>query len=317
MDQQDAGKKNKPELVATAGTLEEVSRLLEAGADALQAGEETYGMRLPGSMALPELREAAALAHERGARLYAVVNKIMLNADLDKLPAYLAGLQESGADAIVFGDPSVLLARKQAGVTLPLHWNPEMTATNWVTANYWGTKGATRVITARELNMEQILEIKQRVSLEVQVQVHGMTNIFHSKRSMVSNYRKHTGHDPAEESLDEERGLYLVEAERQDERYPIYEDANGTHIMSADDLCMIENLAELMEAGIDSFKIEGLLKPIGYNETVVRAYREAIDAYAADPEGYEFREEWLDRIKRVQPVDRELSYGFFYKEQVY
>ena len=108
-----------------------------------------------------------------------------------------------------------------------------------------------------------------------------------------------------------------MEAERPDERYPIYQDAYGTYMMSPDDICMLENLHELMEAGIDSLRVEGLLKSVEYNEAVIRSYRAAIDTYAADPEGYVFREEWLDAIRQVQDPARELSYGFFYKEQVY
>jgi putative protease len=211
----------------------------------------------------------------------------------------------------------VLIAARQANVKLPMHWNPEMTATNYASANYWANKGATRVVAARELNMEQILEIKRNVAMEVQIQVHGMTNIFHSKRKMVSNYRLHQGKDFVEEEVALDQGLFLVEEERKDGKFPIYEDRNGTHIMSCEDICMLENLHELMDGHIDSFKIEGLLKTTAYNEAVVRSYRQAIDAYAAGPTDYGFDPQWLEAIEQLQPEDRPLSYGFFYKEQVY
>ncbi len=156
--------------------------------------------------------------------------------------------------------------------------------------------------------MEQVIEVKGQVKIEVQVQVHGMTNIYHSKRSLVANYMKHQGKDTDKEETGIQRGMYLVETERQDEQYPVYEDANGTHIMSSEDICMLDTLDEFIQAGIDSLKIESLLKPAAYNETVVRSYRKAIDAAA---EGRPFQEEWLEDIRKLQNPDRELTYGFF------
>jgi putative protease len=308
----------KPELLVSAGSLEEMERLIDAGADAVNIGEQKFGMRLPGDIPASQIGEAIQLAHAKGAKVYVVCNNIFHNEMLDELPGYFKLLSDCGADAVVFGDPAVLIAMRQAGVKLPLHWNAEMTSTNYVTSNYWIRKGATRVFLARELNMEEVIEIKRNVQAEVQVQVHGMTNIYHSKRMLLSNYWQHQGLDPSGEQLDAGRHLFLTEEERQGQKFPVYEDANGTHIMSSDDICMLENLHELMEAGIDSFRIECLLKPIEYNETVVKSYRAAIEAYAADPQGYRFDEEaWLEPIRKLQDPDRELSFGFFYKEQVY
>ncbi|WP_409341586.1 peptidase U32 family protein [Paenibacillus sp. MBLB4367] len=307
----------KPELLTTAGSIKELERLIEAGADAFVIGEQRYGMRLAGDFAPEQVAEAVKLAHGAGAKIYVAANNIMDNAVLPELPGYLSQMETCGADAIVFGDPALLLAARDAKVKFPFHWNPEMTATNYATANYWAAKGATRVVLARELNMEQVLEFKRNAKIEVQVQVHGITNIFHSKRKMVQNYFDHLGRPVKDAEIGKERGLFLLEAERQDEKYPIYEDRNGTHIMSSDDVCMLESLHELMEAGIDSLKIEGLMKDVAYNEAVVSAYRKAIDAYFADPEGYAFQEEWLQEIERIQPGERPLSFGFFYKEQVY
>ena len=135
-----------------------------------------------------------------------------------------------------------------------------MTSTNYATANYWAKQGATRVVLARELNMEQVLAFKEQAELAVEVQVHGITNIYHSKRELVKNYIEHQGKDAAVQDRSIERGLFLIEHERRDQRYPVYEDSNGTHIMSSEDICMLENLPELMDGQIDSLKIEGLLK---------------------------------------------------------
>ncbi|MNW51030.1 putative protease YhbU precursor [compost metagenome] len=128
----------------------------------------------------------------------------------------------------------------------------------------------------------------------------------------------HQGRPVAEgEELGKERGLFLIEAERPDEKFPIYEDASGTHIMSSDDICILEDFHVLMASGVSSFKIETLLKPASYNATVIRTYRKAIDTYFADPDNYEFDEAWMEEIRQAQDPERELSFGFFYKEQVY
>ncbi|MBW7477730.1 U32 family peptidase [Paenibacillus oenotherae] len=316
----------KPELLTSAASLEEMERLIEAGADAFVIGESRYGLRLAGEFDAAMIAEAVKLAHPRGVRIYAALNNLMDNVTVGTLPDYIRSLHDAGVDALVFGDPAVLMAARSAAPGMALHWNAEMTSTNYETANYWGRRGAVRVVLARELNMDQVLEAKAHTSLAVQVQVHGLTNIYHSKRPLVHSYLEHQNESDTKPQKAEsnsgqpryrENERYLIEVERPDEQFPIYEDDNGTHIMSSDDLCMIENLQELMEVGIDSLKIEGLLKSIEYNETVVRAYRAVIDAYCADPEGYTFQEQWLDAIKELQNPARELSYGFFYKEQVY
>lgn len=307
----------KPELLATAASIEELERLITAGADAFVIGEARYGMRLAGEFNKEMIAQAVKIAKPKGVRIYAALNNLMNNEAVDSLNAYVYSLAEAGVDAFVFGDPAVLMAARVHAPGMALHWNAEMTSTNYVTANYWGRRGATRYVLARELNMEQVIETASSTELEIQVQVHGMTNIYHSKRSLVDSYMEHQLEPDRLPQKDKDRGLYVMEAERQDERYPIYEDVNGTHIMSSDDICMVENLHELMEAGVSSFKIEGLMKSFEYNEIVVRSYRHAIDAYLADPAAYSFQEEWLEAIQEVQDPNRELSYGFFYKEQVY
>jgi putative protease len=306
----------KPELLVTAGSTEELTRLIDAGADAVNIGEQTYGLRLPGDFSLDQIKTAVSYAHERGSKIYVSVNGILENHALDGLPDYLSALKKMNVDAVVFGDPAVIMALRQAGIQMDLHWNTEMTSTNYSTAQFWKAKGATRVVLPRELNLEEVLEFKQKADMEVQVQVHGMTNIYHSKRNLVRNYLDHVGQDELN-TLDIDRRMVLVEHERREEKYPVYEDANGTHIMSSEDLCMLEDLHELLEGQLDSLKIEGLMKSIEYNETVVKAYRQAIDAYYADPAQYEFDPDWLEAIEVLQDPERELTFGFFYKEQVY
>jgi putative protease len=307
----------KPELLATAASLDELERLMDAGADAFVIGEERFGSRLAGTFTLAMIAEAVKLAKPRGVRIYVSMNNLIDNDTLEAMPDYIRSVCETGADAIVFGDPAVLMAARELAPGMGLHWNAEMTSTNFVTAEYWARRGATRYVLARELNMEQIEDTKAKSALPIQVQVHGMTNMYHSKRPLVNSYLDYHGDKDRLEDAERERGLYLTEAERPGERYPIFEDAAGTHIMSSDDICMLENVHELLSISVDSLKIEGIMKSAAYNEIVVRAYRKAIDAYMADPEGYSFQEEWLDAIREAQDPNRELSFGFFYKEQVY
>ena len=306
----------KPEILATAGSMDELRRVILAGADAVIIGDNRWGLRLPGNFLLSDIAEAVEFARTHQAKVYTAVNRIMDNEDVRELPAYIQALAETGIDAIVYGDPAVLMLCQRLNVSIPLHWNAEMTSTNYATANYWGARGATRVVLARELNMEQVLEFKQQTKLEVEVQVHGATNIYHSRRNLIRSYMDY--HDQhGEQNYSIERKLYLVEAERTELSHPVFEDANGTHIMSADDICMLEDLQELIAGGIDSIKIEGLLKSVEYNEVVVKAYRNAVDAYIASPEQYTPDPEWLASIQRIQDKRRELTFGFFYKEQVY
>ncbi|MCP1132276.1 U32 family peptidase [Paenibacillus polysaccharolyticus] len=306
----------KHELLVTAANVTEARALLQAGADALLIGDDRFGMRLPGNFSLEETAEVVAMATKHEARVIVSMNNLMSNELLKELPDYVQALGRIGVHAVEFNDPSVLAAIKEHAPHIHLHWNAEMTSTNYATANYWGTKGASRVVLARELNMDEITEMVPFLKVEAQVQVHGMTNIYHSKRSLVQSYMAHQGR-PVEGHLGKERGLFLIEAERRDEKFPIYEDINGTHIMSSEDICILEDLHLMMEAGVHSFKVEGILKSLAYNEAVVRAYRKAIDLYEADAEAYAYDEEWLREVRELQDPERELSFGFFYKEQVY
>lgn len=307
----------KPELLATASTIEELKLLAEAGADAFVIGDARFGTRLAGSFTEEMIREAVTFAAPRGKSIYVSMNNLISNERLSELPGFVSFLHEAGVNAIIFGDPAVLMAAREHAPGMALHWNAEMTSTNFATAEYWSRRGATRYVLARELNMEQIEDTKAKSGMQIQVQVHGMTNIYHSKRYLVDSYLEHQSDGRQLVGKGREQGLYLTEAERPGEHFPIFEDEGGTHIMSSDDICMLENIHELLAAGVDSLKIEGILKSAAYNEAVVKAYRKAIDAYMSGPSDYQFEDEWLEPIRELQDSDRELSYGFFYKEQVY
>ncbi len=219
--------------------------------------------------------------------------------------------------AIVFGDPAVLMTAREVAPDMKLHWNTETTATNWFTANYWGRKGAKRAVLARELSMDEIVEIKENAEVEVEVQVHGMTCMFQSKRTLIGNYMQFQGKKLEVERRDKERNMLLFDEER-DARYPIYEDENGTHIMSPNDICIIDELEEMIDAEVDSFKIDGILKSTEYMEKVTALYREAIDLCVDNRDKYEERkEQFVETIEEIQPEYRKLDTGFFFKETVY
>ncbi|MBM7097185.1 U32 family peptidase [Bacillus sp. H-16] len=307
----------KPELLITPARVEDISPLTEAGADAFLIGEERFGLRLAGEFGKEAVEKAVEAAHAGGAKVYVAVNALFHNEMLPLLPEYLTFLNEAGVDAVVFGDPGVLMIARESAPDIPLFWSTETTGTNWYSANYWGRKGARRAVLARELNLDSVVEIKENAEVEIEVQVHGMSCMFQSKRTLIGNYMDFQGKDLKVEGKSKDRSLFLFDPER-DYKYPVWEDKNGTHIMSPKDMCMIDELDELVDAGIDSFKIEGILKSPEYLVKVTKLYREAIDLYATDADAYfDKKEDFLLRAKEVQPENRDLDTGFFFKETVY
>lgn len=307
----------KPELLVTPTSVQDILPLIQAGATALLVGEQRYGLRLAGEFSREDIKEAVKTAHQEGAKVYAAVNAIFHNEKVDELNGYLAFLQEAGVDAAVFGDPAVLMAAREAAPELKLHWSTETTGTNYYSCNYWGRKGARRAVLAKELNMDSIIDIKENAEVEIEIQIHGMTCMFQSKRSLVGHYFEYQGKVMDIEQKKKEAGMFLHDKERGN-KYPIFEDENGTHIMSPNDVCMIDELEDLMDAGIDSFKIDGVLKSPEYLTEVTCMYREAIDLCFESRETYEEKKEsWIERIESIQPVNRSIDTGFFFKETVY
>jgi putative protease len=307
----------KPELLVTPTKLADVGPLLKAGADALMIGEQRYGLRLAGEFSKEDIKKAIEQAHSNGKKVYVAMNAIFHNEKVGELEEYLSFLSEVKADSVIFGDPAVLMAAKQAAPDMPLHWNTETTATNWFTCNYWGRKGAKRAVLAREMNMDSIIEIKENAEVEIEVQVHGMTCMFQSKRSLLGNYFEYQGKSMEIEKLAQGKTMFLHDKEREN-KYPIFEDENGTHIMSPNDICIIDELEEMIDAGVDSLKIDGILKNSDYLIEVTRRYRLAIDLCVEDRDAYEEQKaELIEGIEEIQPPNRQLDTGFFFKETVY
>lgn len=307
----------KPELLVTPTCVSDIEKLALAGASAVLIGEDRYGLRLAGEFNRDDVKKSVEIGHAQGIKVYVAMNGIYHNEKVDELQDYVQFVNDVGADAIVFGDPAVLMTAREVAPNMKLHWNTETTATNWFTCNYWGRKGAKRAVLARELNMDAIVEMKENAEVEVEVQVHGMTAMFHSKRSLVGNYFEYQGKMMQLENQVKEKDMILYDKEREN-KYPIFEDNNGTHIMSPNDICIIDELEDMIDAGIDSFKIDGILKTTEYLIEVTKKYREAIDLCVEDREKYEERKEQLiAEIEKIQPDSRPLDTGFFFKETVY
>lgn len=307
----------KPELLVTPTSVEDIIPLASAGADAFVVGEQRYGLRLAGEFSREDVKKTVEIAHGHGKKVYVAMNALFHNDKVPELEGYISFLNDINADAIIFGDPAVLMAARSAAPDMKLHWNTETTATNWYTCNYWGRKGASRAVLAREINMDAIIEIKEQAEVEIEVQVHGMTAMFQSKRSLLGNYYEYQDKALEVENRKQGKNMFLHDKEREN-KYPIFEDENGTHIMSPNDICMIDELQDMMEAGVDSFKIDGVLKNADYIIEVTKLYRKAIDTFAEEPDLYdEIKEDFLAEIEKIQPANRPLDTGFFFKETVY
>ena len=305
------------ELLVTPKSLNHMKTLIELGADAFVIGEQKFGLRLPGEFNREDVRKAVNLAHEHDKKVYVAVNGIFHNYHLNALENYIEFLHEIRVDRIIFGDPAVVMYVKKQDNPIPLNWDAETIVTNYFQCNYWGGKGAKRAILARELNLDEILNIKKHANVEIEVQVHGMTCMFQSKRMLLGNYYTFQDRQMKIQRSENEQDLLLYDEEREN-KYPVFEDYNGTHIMSPNDICLIEELEPFFEANIDSFKIDGILHSESYINTVTAQYREAIDLYHEDPEAYEDEKFMLiDPIEEIQPEHRPFDEGFLYKQTVY
>ena len=305
------------ELLVTPKSVKHIETLIEKGADAFVIGEQRFGLRLAGEFKREALIEAVELIHNHGKKAYVAVNGIFHNYHLNALKSYIDFLHEVSVDRIIFGDPAVVMYVNEQPNPIPLNWDAEALVTNYFQCNYWGKKGAQRAQLARELSLDEILNIKQHADVEIEVQVHGMTCMFQSKRMLLGNYFTFQERQMKIQRNKEANELLLYDEER-DNKYPVFEDYNGTHIMSPNDICLIEELDQLLAANIDAFKIDGVLQTEEYINVCTEQYREAIDLFKEDPETYDDEKFMLvDPIEAIQPEHRPFDEGFLYKQTVY
>lgn len=311
----------KPELLAPAGNMEKLKMALLYGADAVYLGGKAFGLRaFGGNFTNEELQEAVDFAHKLGKKIYVTVNIFPHNSDIAKLPAYLTFLNEIKVDAILVADLGVFTLAKGYAPDVELHISTQANNTNWAAVNAWGELGASRVVLAREMSLEEIKEIREKCSVELEMFVHGAMCISYSGRCLMSNYL--TGRDANRGSCAQPcRWNYaLVEEKRPGQYFPVLEDERGTYIFNSKDMCLLPYLPDVIASGVDSLKIEGRMKSVHYAASVVKAYREAIDSYFAAPEQFEVKKEWVEELDKVS--HRAYTTGFYYgrpteKDQIY
>lgn len=299
-----------PELLAPAGNMEKGLVAIEYGADALYLAGKEFGMRASaGNFTFEEMAEILSIAHAKGVKVYVTVNVFPHNDDIDLLPPYLTRLEELKVDGIILADIGVYRLAKKFAPGIPLHLSTQANTVNYQAAQFWEELGFSRLVMARELSREEIARVKQETKAEIEVFVHGAMCMAYSGRCLLSNVM--TGRD-ANQGLCAQscRWKYsVVEEKRPGEYMPIEEDEGGTHIFNSKDLRLIEYIPDLVQIGVDSLKIEGRMKSSYYVATVVRAYRQALDLYAQDPENYVLPEELLDELDKVS--HRPYYPGFF------
>ncbi|HJA06020.1 MAG TPA: U32 family peptidase [Candidatus Mediterraneibacter pullicola] len=303
-----------PELLVPASSLEVLKTAVIFGADAVYIGGEAFGLRAKAkNFSMEEMKEGIEFAHARDVKVYVTANILAHNEDLHGVREYFKELKEIRPDALIIADPGVFDIAKEICPEIERHISTQANNTNYGTYNFWHRQGASRVVSARELSLEEIRELRENIpgELEIETFVHGAMCISYSGRCLLSSY--FTGRDANHGACTHPcRWKYaVVEETRPGEYMPVYENERGTYIFNSKDLCMIEHIPELIDAGIDSLKIEGRMKTALYVATVARTYRRAIDDYQKDPELYRKNMPWyLDQISNC--TYRQFTTGFFF-----
>ena len=303
-----------PELLIPASSLEVLKTAVIFGADAVYIGGEAFGLRAKAkNFSLEDMKEGIAFAHAHDVKVYVTANILAHNGDLDGVRTYFEELKEIGPDALIIADPGVFDIAKEVCPEIERHISTQANNTNYGTYNFWYRQGASRVVSARELSLQELKELRAKIpaDLEIETFVHGAMCISYSGRCLLSNY--FTGRDANQGACTHPcRWKYaVVEETRPGEYMPVYENERGTYIFNSKDLCMIEHIPELIDAGIDSLKIEGRMKTALYVATVARTYRKALDDYQKAPELYRKNMPWyLDQISNC--TYRQFTTGFFF-----
>lgn len=304
----------KTELLVPASSLEVLKTAVVFGADAVYIGGEAFGLRAKAkNFSMDEMREGIQFAHEHNVKVYVTANILAHNYDLEGVEQYFRELKEIRPDALIIADPGVFQIAKRICPEIERHISTQANNTNYETYRFWHELGAKRVVSARELSLKEIKEIRENIPEEMEIEsfIHGAMCISYSGRCLLSNY--FTGRDANQGACTHPcRWKYaVVEETRPGEYMPVYENERGTYIFNSKDLCMIGHIPEILEAGIDSLKIEGRMKTALYVATVARTYRKAIDDYMQSPKLYEENMPWyLEQISNC--TYRQFTTGFFF-----
>lgn len=304
----------KPELLIPASSLEVLKTAVIFGADAVYIGGEAFGLRAKAKNFSPDdMREGIAFAHEHGVKVHVTANILAHNYDLEGARAYFQELADMKPDAVIVADPGMVMLAKENCPDIDIHISTQANNTNYMTFRFWYEQGIRRVVCARELSLEEIRQIRRNIpeDMEIESFIHGAMCISYSGRCLLSNY--FTGRDANHGACTHPcRWKYsIMEETRPGEYMPVYENERGTYIFNSKDLCMIEHIPEMLDAGIDSFKIEGRMKTALYVATVSRTYRKAIDAALTSPEVYEEILPWC-RAEISKCTYRQFTTGFYF-----
>lgn len=304
----------KPELLIPASSLEVLKTAVVFGADAVYIGGEVFSLRAKSkNFSMEDMREGIAFAHTHGTKVYVTAHILAHNGDLDGVEEYFRELKAIGPDALIISDPSVFQIVKEICPEIEIHISTQANNTNYRTYRFWHSLGAKRVVSARELSMDELRELRANIpeDLEIETFIHGAMCISYSGRCLLSSY--FTGRDANQGACTHPcRWKYaIMEETRPGEYLPVYENERGTYIFNSKDLCMIEHIPELVEAGIDSFKIEGRMKTALYVAVVTRTYRQAIDDYLKDEALYRSRMDYY-KEEIAKCTYRQFTTGFFF-----
>lgn len=301
------------ELLAPAGNIEKLKSAILYGADAVYLAGKDYGLRaFSGNFSKKEINEAVIYSHSKDVKVYVTINIFGHPDDFLGLEEYISFLYKCGVDAVIVSDPGIFSVVRKIAPNLEIHISTQASVTNALAAQFWHKAGAKRIVLARELTLDEIINIRKEISEEIELEafVHGAMCMAYSGRCLLSNY--FTGRDANKgECAQPCRWKYTLQEEKRPQM-PIeaFQDEKGTYFMNSKDLCMVEHIPELIKSGISSFKIEGRMRGVFYVSTVTKAYREAIDSYYLDPEGYIFDPEIMESLTKT--VHREFDTGFYF-----
>jgi U32 family peptidase len=303
-------KLHKTELLAPAGNLEKLEIALHYGADAVYLAGKSFSLRnFSENFSLDQIEAAVGLAHANGARVYVTVNIFARPGDLAPIENYIHELKSVAPDGLIAADPAIVAMIRRIAPEIPLHLSTQANTTNEAAVQFWESQGVRRINAARELNLTEIARLAQVPGIEIEAFVHGAMCISYSGRCLLSNYMARR---PSNQGMCCQpcRFQYAVmEATRPGQYFPLTEDNRGTYIFNSRDLCMIEHLPAMIGSGVRALKIEGRMKGIHYAATAVKIYREAIDLYHSDPDGYVPRPYWLDELNKI--TSRGYCTGFY------
>lgn len=300
-----------PELLAPAGNMEKLKMALHYGADAVYLGGEEFSLRnLADNFSIDGLADAVQYVHDKKKKVYLATNIFPHNADIERIHGFLREVAALPFDAYIVSDPGVMEMAREISPERELHLSTQANTTNWRSALFWRRQGIRRVNLAREMTLGELRDTREKAGIEVEIFVHGAMCISYSGRCLLSGVMSGRDANRGECAHPCRWGYAIVEEKRPGQYFPVIEDERGTFIFNSKDLCLLDSLPELIEAGVDSLKIEGRMKGIHYVASVVRVYREALDCYGADPEGFTIKDEWRSELGKIS--HRGYTSGFLF-----